>query len=39
MLHEGKIVAEGSSEDIKASKNPVVRQFVEGNAEGPIKVY
>ncbi|MCP3676072.1 MAG: ABC transporter ATP-binding protein [Deltaproteobacteria bacterium] len=39
MLHEGKIVAEGSSEDIKASRNPVVRQFVEGNAEGPIKVY
>ncbi|MFQ5585858.1 MAG: ABC transporter ATP-binding protein [Thermodesulfobacteriota bacterium] len=39
MLHEGKIVEEGSSDDIKASKNPVVRQFVEGKAEGPIKVY
>ncbi len=39
MLHEGRIIEEGTSEDFKTSKNPVVRQFVEGRSEGPIKVY
>jgi len=39
MLHEGRIVEEGSCEAIKASTNPVVRQFVEGRSTGPIAVY
>ncbi len=39
MLHNGKIIEEGGSKDIKETKNPVVRQFIEGNAEGPIRVY
>ncbi len=38
MLHQGKIIEEGSVEYIKNCKNPIVRQFVEGKAEGPIKV-
>jgi phospholipid/cholesterol/gamma-HCH transport system ATP-binding protein len=38
MLHEGKIIEEGSVEEIKNSTNPVIRQFVEGKAEGPIHV-
>jgi phospholipid/cholesterol/gamma-HCH transport system ATP-binding protein len=38
MLHQGKIIEEGSVEEIKNSVNPVVRQFIEGRAEGPIKV-
>lgn len=38
MLHEGKIIKTGTVEEMKASTNPVVRQFLEGNAEGPIKV-
>lgn len=36
MLHKGKVVFEGTSEQIKATKDPLVRQFIEGNADGPI---
>ncbi len=39
MLHEGRIIETGTVDEIKASTNPVLRQFVEGRAEGPIKVY
>lgn len=39
MLHEGRIIEEGGVEDFKRTGNPVVRQFVEGRAEGPIRVY
>ena len=38
MLHEGKIVEQGNVEYVKSSVNPILRQFVEGRAEGPIKV-
>jgi phospholipid/cholesterol/gamma-HCH transport system ATP-binding protein len=36
MLHDGKIIEEGTPEQIKNSTNPIVRQFIEGKAEGPI---
>lgn len=36
MLYEGKIIAEGSSEEIKNTKNPIVKQFITGAASGPI---
>lgn len=36
MLYEGKIVFIGTPEEVKNTDNPVVRQFIEGNAEGPI---
>jgi phospholipid/cholesterol/gamma-HCH transport system ATP-binding protein len=39
MLHEGRIIAEGTVEEIRNDENPVLRQFLEGRAEGPIKVY
>jgi phospholipid/cholesterol/gamma-HCH transport system ATP-binding protein len=39
MLHEGKIIAEGTVEEIKSNKNPVLMQFLAGSAEGPIKVF
>jgi len=39
MLHEGKIIETGNVDEIKASVNPIIRQFIEGKAEGPIKVY
>ena len=38
MLHEGRIIEQGSPEEMKANPNPVLRQFLEGRAEGPIKV-
>lgn len=38
MLYNGVIIATGTSAEIQNSTDPVVRQFVEGRAEGPIKV-
>jgi len=37
MLHEGVIVEHGSPEAIMASANPVVRQFITGARDGPIR--
>ena len=36
MLYQGKIIAEGSSEEIQNTSHPVVHQFVNGLATGPI---
>lgn len=36
MLYHGKIIAEGTSQDITATTHPVVNQFIHGAAEGPI---
>jgi phospholipid/cholesterol/gamma-HCH transport system ATP-binding protein len=36
MLYEGKIIFVGTPEEVRKTDNPVVRQFVEGSAEGPI---
>jgi phospholipid/cholesterol/gamma-HCH transport system ATP-binding protein len=38
MLHEGRIVFEGTVEEVRSTPDPVVQQFVHGNAEGPIQV-
>jgi phospholipid/cholesterol/gamma-HCH transport system ATP-binding protein len=38
MLHEAKIVAQGTPREIQDSTSPVVRQFLEGRADGPIDV-
>lgn len=39
MLHEGKIICEGTVEQMKKNEDPILRQFLEGRAQGPIKVY
>lgn len=36
MLYEGRIIEVGTSEEIRLSSNPVVQQFINGRAEGPI---
>ena len=36
MLYKGKIIEVGTPAEIRTSANPVVRQFVEGRAQGPI---
>ena len=36
MLYKGKIIEMGSPQEIEETKNPVVRQFIEGKAHGPI---
>jgi phospholipid/cholesterol/gamma-HCH transport system ATP-binding protein len=38
MLHDGKIIWEGPVESIDTSGDPHVDQFINGKAEGPIKV-
>ncbi|HEV7921696.1 MAG TPA: ATP-binding cassette domain-containing protein [Thermoanaerobaculia bacterium] len=36
MLFQGQIVEQGTPEEFQQSTNPVVRQFIEGRAEGPL---
>lgn len=36
MLYKGRVVADGTPDDIRGSGDEVVEQFVEGRAEGPI---
>jgi phospholipid/cholesterol/gamma-HCH transport system ATP-binding protein len=38
MLYQGKIIEYGAPEEIKNGRNPILKQFLEGNMEGPIKV-
>ncbi|HKQ57926.1 MAG TPA: ABC transporter ATP-binding protein [Candidatus Eisenbacteria bacterium] len=37
MLYEGRIVFSGTPEETRTTKDPIVRQFVEGSSTGPIK--
>ena len=36
MLYNGVIIARGAPDEIQNTSDPVVRQFIEGRAEGPI---
>jgi len=38
MLYQGKIIEVGTPEEIKNSSNPIVKQFIEGKSEGPIRI-
>lgn len=38
LLHEGELIEKGPPEEFFESSNPIVRQFIEGSSEGPIKV-
>jgi len=37
MLHEGRVVFTGTPDEARGTKDPLVRQFIEGSSEGPIK--
>ena len=37
MLNEGKIVFTGTPDEARATRDPLVRQFIEGSSEGPIQ--
>jgi phospholipid/cholesterol/gamma-HCH transport system ATP-binding protein len=37
MIYEGRIIEEGTPEMILKSSDPLIRQFIEGNLEGPIR--
>lgn len=36
LLHLGKVIAEGTPQDIRQSADPLVQQFITGNPDGPI---
>jgi phospholipid/cholesterol/gamma-HCH transport system ATP-binding protein len=38
MLHDGKVIFVGTSDEVQNSDDPYVRQFIEGRAEGPVVV-
>jgi phospholipid/cholesterol/gamma-HCH transport system ATP-binding protein len=39
MLFQGRIIEQGTPDEIRRSRNPVVQQFITGRAEGPIKTF
>lgn len=38
MLFQGKILQHGTSDDIKNSNHPAIRQFINGSLDGPIQM-
>ena len=38
MLYEGKIIEYGTPDELRASQNPVIVQFLAGSIEGPIRI-
>ena len=36
MLHKGRLIEEGTPEEFQRSTNPLVVQFIEGTASGPL---
>jgi phospholipid/cholesterol/gamma-HCH transport system ATP-binding protein len=36
MIHEGRIIAQGSADEIRNTEDPAVRQFIEGRTDGPL---
>ncbi|MDR3237914.1 MAG: ATP-binding cassette domain-containing protein [Spirochaetia bacterium] len=38
MIYEGRVIFTGDPDALMRSSDPIVRQFVEGKADGPIKV-
>jgi phospholipid/cholesterol/gamma-HCH transport system ATP-binding protein len=38
LLHDGRIIQYGTPEEIRNTQDAVVRQFIEGRAEGPIQI-
>jgi phospholipid/cholesterol/gamma-HCH transport system ATP-binding protein len=39
MLHDGKIIQVGTKEEIRNTTNPFVKQFVNGEPEGPVNFF
>ena len=38
MIHDGRVLAAGTPQEIQACQDPIVRQFIEGRSQGPIEV-
>jgi phospholipid/cholesterol/gamma-HCH transport system ATP-binding protein len=35
-LHDGRIIEQGTPEEFQRSTNPMVQQFIDGRADGPL---
>jgi len=38
-LYRGKVLTQGSPQEIRASADPLVQQFITGNPDGPISFH
>jgi phospholipid/cholesterol/gamma-HCH transport system ATP-binding protein len=38
MLYQGKVQFDGTPDEVRKTDNPIVQQFINGNAAGPIQV-
>jgi phospholipid/cholesterol/gamma-HCH transport system ATP-binding protein len=39
MLNDGKIIFQGTVDQVRGTDQPAVRQFIDGQAEGPLGVF
>jgi phospholipid/cholesterol/gamma-HCH transport system ATP-binding protein len=39
MLYQGRIIEQGTPDEIRRSRNPIVQQFIHGRSEGPIETF
>jgi phospholipid/cholesterol/gamma-HCH transport system ATP-binding protein len=39
MLHQGRVIFTGTTEEVRNTTHPIVKQFIEGRADGPIQEY
>jgi len=39
MLNGGKIVFTGTVDEVRNTDHPMVRQFIEGNSQGPLETF
>ena len=39
MLHNGEVIFTGTTDEVRRTNHPVVKQFIEGRADGPLEVY
>ncbi|MBU1077186.1 MAG: ATP-binding cassette domain-containing protein, partial [Spirochaetes bacterium] len=39
MIYDGQIIFSGTPDEVKKSNNPFVKQFINGESEGPIPIY
>jgi phospholipid/cholesterol/gamma-HCH transport system ATP-binding protein len=37
MLYGGRVIFQGTPDDVRRTTDPLMRQFIEGSSEGPIQ--
>jgi phospholipid/cholesterol/gamma-HCH transport system ATP-binding protein len=38
MIYQGKIRMDGSPDEFKQSEDPIIRQFINGESDGPFQI-